>query len=74
MQSALESETKSKVEALRMKKRLDADVGELDAALETSNTANLEIQRNIARLQENIRQAQVLIFLFHNSQFYESNI
>ncbi len=47
------------VDALRIKKRLETDVVELEAALETTNAANMDIQRNIARLQQNIRQAQV---------------
>merc|ERR1712098_300078 len=34
MQSALEAETKGKAEALRMKKKLEADVGELECSLE----------------------------------------
>ena len=34
MQTAVESETKSKIEALRMKKKLDNDVIDLGVALE----------------------------------------
>merc|ERR1719402_1518698 len=37
MQMALEAETKAKVEALRMKKKLDADVFDLGVALEHAN-------------------------------------
>merc|ERR1712133_95698 len=37
MQMALESETKGKVEALRMKKKLDTDVIDLGVALEHAN-------------------------------------
>merc|ERR1712133_13107 len=40
MQSALEAETKGKAEALRMKKKLEADVGELECSLEHANAAN----------------------------------
>merc|ERR1712002_423030 len=40
MQMALEAETKGKVEALRMKKKLEADVLDLDTALEHANAAN----------------------------------
>merc|ERR1712215_455727 len=47
MQMALESETKGKVEALRMKKKLDTDVIDLGVALEHANAANAESQRNI---------------------------
>merc|ERR1719429_24735 len=37
MQAALETESKGKAEALRMKKKLEADVGELEMSLEHSN-------------------------------------
>merc|ERR1712061_225938 len=51
MQMELESETKGKVEALRMKKKLETDVVDLGVALEHANAANAESQRNIKRIQ-----------------------
>merc|ERR1712128_200198 len=47
VQMALEAETKGKVEALRMKKKLDSDVIDLGVALEHANAANAESQKNI---------------------------
>merc|ERR1712168_52102 len=58
MQMALEAETKGKVEALRMKKKLEADVLDLGIALEHANAANAESQRNISLIQGNIRGVQ----------------
>merc|ERR1712128_324286 len=58
MQMALETETKGKVEALRMKKKLESDVIDLGVALEHANAANAESQRNIKRIQNNIREIQ----------------
>merc|ERR1712243_437194 len=58
MQMALKSETKGKVEALRMKKKLDSDVIDLGIALEHANAANAESQRNISLIQGNIRGVQ----------------
>merc|ERR1712062_606975 len=58
MQMALEAETKGKVEALRMKKKLDSDVIDLGIALEPANAANAESQRNISLIQGNIRNVQ----------------
>merc|ERR1712002_761527 len=58
MQMALESETKAKTEALRMKKKLDSDVIDLGVALEHANAANAESQRNIQLIQGNIRNVQ----------------
>merc|ERR1711881_64047 len=58
MQMALEAETKGKVEALRMKKKLVSDVIDLGIALEHANAANAESQRNISLIQGNIRGVQ----------------
>merc|ERR1711974_418529 len=58
MQMELESETKGKVEALRMKKKLESDVVDLGVALEHANAANAESQRNIKRIQTAIREIQ----------------
>ena len=58
MQSALEQESKMKAEALRMKKKLEADVAELDVSLEHANYALMESQKSIKKYHENIRVAQ----------------
>merc|ERR1712029_117381 len=57
MQSALEAEAKGKAEALRMKKKLESDVGELEIALEHSNANNVETQKAIKKYQAQIRDA-----------------
>merc|ERR1712061_271113 len=57
MQSALERESKGKAEGLRMKKKLESDVGELEIALEHSNANNLETQKAIKKYQIQIRDA-----------------
>jgi len=58
MQMALEAETKGKVEALRMKKKLEADVLDLGIALEHANAANAESQKNIKFIQQRLRDVQ----------------
>merc|ERR1712184_224868 len=58
MQMELEGETKGKVEALRMKKKLETDVVDLGVGLEHANAANSESQRNIKRIQTVIREVQ----------------
>merc|ERR1719431_560194 len=58
MQVELEGETKGKVEALRMKKKLETDTVDLGVALEHANAANSESQRNIKRIQTVIREVQ----------------
>merc|ERR1712002_665794 len=59
MQMALESETKGKVEALRMKKKLEGDVLDLETGLEHANAANAESQKNIKMIQQRLRDVQV---------------
>ena len=58
MQCAMETETKLKTEAIRMKKKLEADVSELDVSLEHANAANQETQRTIKGLHQKIRDQQ----------------
>merc|ERR1719373_551376 len=58
MQGALETESKGKAEALRMKKKLESDVTELEMALEHANAANQETQKSIKRYHQQIREAQ----------------
>merc|ERR1719392_639958 len=59
MQMALETESKGKIEALRMKKKLEADVIDLETALEHANAANAESQKNIRLIQQRLREVQV---------------
>merc|ERR1712088_252014 len=50
MQGALEQESKGKAEAIRMKKKLESDVVELETSLEHANAANVETQKSIKGL------------------------
>ena len=58
MQSALEQESRGKAEALRMKKKLESDVGELTLALENANVANQDTQQSIKKYHQSIRDRQ----------------
>merc|ERR1719516_491842 len=58
MQSTLEVETKAKTEALRMKKKLETDVGDLETALEHANAANVETQKTIQKYSVQVRDVQ----------------
>ena len=51
MQASLESEQRAKAEALRIKKKLEGDINELEIALDHSNKANNEAQKSIKRYQ-----------------------
>merc|ERR1712117_802446 len=58
MQAALEQESKGKAEALRMKKKLESDVTELEMSLEHANAGNQETQKSIKKYHQQIREAQ----------------
>merc|ERR1712212_1303355 len=61
MQSALETEAKGKAEALRMKKKLEADAADLSLALEHAIAGNAETQNTIKKYQLQVRDAQVKV-------------
>merc|ERR1712152_75958 len=58
MQSALETEAKGKAEALRMKKKLEADAADLGLALEHAIAGNAETQTTIKKYQLQVRDDQ----------------
>merc|ERR1712027_206046 len=58
MQSAVETESKAKAEALRMKKKLETDVLDLESNLERANASNADTQRTIKNYQLSLREAQ----------------
>merc|ERR1712020_754336 len=58
MQNALEIESKGKAEGLRMKKKLESDITELEMALDHVNAASIENQKVIKRYHQQIRDAQ----------------
>merc|ERR1711988_404098 len=53
--ASLEAETRAKAEALRIKKKLESDINELEIALDHSNKANSEGQKAIKRYQGQLR-------------------
>merc|ERR1711973_725090 len=53
--ASLEAEQRAKSEALRIKKKLESDINELEIALDHSNKANSEGLKAIKRYQGNLR-------------------
>jgi myosin heavy chain 6/7 len=58
MQASLENETKGKAELLRIKKKLESDINELEVALDHANRANADAQKNIRLYGDQIRELQ----------------
>merc|ERR1719350_2568668 len=53
--ASLEAEQRAKAEALRLKKKLESDINELEIALDHANKANNEGQKAIKRYQAQLR-------------------
>merc|ERR1712088_942721 len=58
MQASLEAESRSKTEALRIKKKLESDINELEIALDHANRANAEANKSIKRFQGQLRDVE----------------
>merc|ERR1711885_31607 len=58
MQASLESEQGAKAEALRIKKKLEGEINELEIALDHANKANNEAHKSIKRYQGQQRDAE----------------
>merc|ERR1719483_84491 len=59
VQASLESEQKAKSEALRIKKKLEGDINELEIGVDQANKANSEASKLIKRMQGQFRDAEV---------------
>ena len=58
MQASLEAESRGKAEAMRVKKKLEQDINELEGALDTSNRGRADAEKNIKKFQQLIRELQ----------------
>ena len=65
MQASLESEQRAKAEALRIKKKMEGDINELEIALDHANKASTEAQKAIKRYQTQYRETE---FAFEEEQ------
>merc|ERR1712077_151535 len=58
LQASLEAESRAKAEALRIKKKLEADINELEIASDHANKANSEAHKGIKRYQAQLRDVE----------------
>ena len=61
LQASLEGESRAKAEALRIKKKLESDINELEIALDHANKANSEAHKAIKRYQAQLRETDGLL-------------
>merc|ERR1712079_836526 len=60
IQASLEAECRAKAETLRIKKKLESDINELEIALDHANKANAEAHKSIKRYQGQLRDVEGL--------------
>merc|ERR1712241_1312032 len=60
MQASLETEQGAKAEALRIKKKLEGEINELEIALDHANKANNEALKSTKRYQAQLKEAECL--------------
>merc|ERR1711992_12426 len=60
MQASLETEQHAKAEALRIKKKLEGEINELEIALDHANKANNEALKSIKRYQGQLKEAECM--------------
>merc|ERR1711953_1182848 len=60
LQASLEAESRAKAEALRIEKKLESDINELEIALDHANKANSEAHKGIKRYQQQLRDVEGL--------------
>merc|ERR1719450_1252616 len=58
LQASLEAESRAKAEALRIKKKLESDINELEIALDHANKANAEAHKSVKRYQGQLREVE----------------
>merc|ERR1719393_9632 len=58
VQASLEAEQRAKADALRIKKKLEGEINELEIGLDHANKANMEAQKSIKRYQGQLREAE----------------
>jgi len=63
MQLNLETESRNKLEAMRVKKKLEQDINDLEMTLDGVNKAKAETERNFKKYQQQIRDLQQVNFL-----------
>ena len=55
MQASLEAEAKGKAENMRIKKKLEQDINELEIALDAANRGKADLEKNIKKYQQQIK-------------------
>ena len=68
MQASLEAESKGKAEALKLKKKLEGDINELEVQLDHSNRTNSDLHKQVKRAQQQLDVFKIY-YIKYNSKF-----
>jgi myosin heavy chain 6/7 len=60
MQASLEAESKGKAEALKLKKKLEGDINELEVQLDHSNRTNSDLHKQVKRAQQQLDVLRII--------------
>jgi len=59
MQASLEAESRGKAEAMRVKKKLESDINELEVGLDGANRGRAEAEKNLKKFQASVVQKYI---------------
>lgn len=65
MQASLDAEVRGKADGLKLKKKLEADINELELQVDLLTKNNAELSKNSKKMQQ-----QIKVFLFDFFFFY----
>ena len=54
MQASLQAESKGKADAIKLKKKLEADINELEVQVDHTNRTNADLQKLVKRGQQQV--------------------
>jgi len=69
MQLNVETESRNKVDAMRVKKKLEQDINDLEMTLDGVNKAKAETERNFKKYQQQIRDLQQVSFAVISARY-----
>jgi myosin protein heavy chain len=74
MQASFEAEARGKGEALKGKKKLEADINELEVGLDGANRGRAEAEKNIKKLQQQVRDIQQVMRHVNKHNIFKTSI
>ena len=64
LQASLDAEVRGKADGLKLKKKLEADINELELQVDLLTKNNAELSKNSKKMQQQIKVFLLLLFFF----------